>query len=582
MSIPNLFDMQNKMLSHMLECRVRAQTDDIILCAPTGSGKTLAYALPILQAIQDRVFARLRAIVVVPTRDLAAQVAHVFKTLTEGTPVKVAIVTGAAPTAEEARTLKTCEILIATPGRLVDHIQNGDSLVLTHVRYLVLDESDRLLQESYDNWLEILMPLLGKLPEGDKSDDTRLWRPITGVLSLAIVPRVASMAASAYGTASDDRICKILVSATQSQDPTHMVHLDMRHPTIFQIESQPSKVKQAKSNAGDESSKPKYSVPSTLLETGCVIRNIQEKPAALLHILGWATDTRNKFANLSVQPGNGSKLVFTNSIEAAHRLCRLLELCSYILGRSGAVFEMSGELSAERRREVVNYVKQQPQQGSDTSSAPVIVCSDVLSRGMDIFTVDCVINYDAPAHVRTYLHRAGRTARAGRSGTVVTLLLAKQVHHFRVMVHEAERGDKTVKTSNVRTSDCVTSEVKDLLYCSLPALKRVVKREKLELLPREKALPSYALYELSNRDGSSDVDEDGDAEEDYLHPDFIDRELHGNDGRKRKRLSPDADADNIDEPLDGENVFAKEEREGEDTLSDLLYAQIAKNLMLNV
>lgn len=574
MSIANLFDMQKKMLSHVLDCRAHGRPDDIILCAPTGSGKTLAYALPILQILMDRIVPRLRAIVVVPTRDLAAQVAHVFKALTDGTSISISIITGATSIALEAQALVGCEVLIATPGRLVAHIQNGQDLDLTHVRYLVLDESDRLLQDSYDRWLETLMPLLGKSPREEKKDGSRLWRPSTGLLSLAIVPSVASMTGSSFGTASEERICKILVSATQSQKPTHMVHLDMRRPTLFKVKTQASLDKTSNDHLKLEQ---KYSVPSTLLEIGYVIKKIQEKPAALLYLLGWTANWESGSEKKPGVSGNGAKLIFTNSIESAHRLCRLLELCSYALGLTCPILEMSGELSAERRREVVNFVKGQPRQDDKSNMAPVVVCSDVLSRGMDIFTVDCVINYDAPAHVRTYLHRAGRTARAGRTGTVITLLLGKQMHHFRLMVHDAERGSKSVKTSEIRSSEFFTADVRRLLSFSLPALKRVLKREKLDLLPREQILPQYALHELCSHSEANDVFDRGDMNEDYVDVDDDNEyDLYDTDTNKRKRQPQDAH-NGEDEGFyeDGD----QRPDQGDDSVSDLLYAQIANNLM---
>lgn len=610
MHIKTLFDMQHQMISFIQYNNSVGRADDIVLCAPTGSGKTLAYALPIIQQLHARIVPSLKAIVVVPTRDLALQVAYVFTVLVKPFGLSVTAVTGASSLAEEEANLVGCEILIATPGRLVDHVLRTKCVCLQDVLYLVLDESDRLLQESYDYWLQAIMPKLGKpskhfyhdrisdtdsrprpsnendlvsylgFSDDDNDDDEEaFWRPQTGILALTIVPSIASKARSAYGTASDESIRKILVSATPDLDPTHMAHLDIRNPMMIQPGSP------------DEQSSitlsVKYDVPTSLVESGFIVRTAQQKPAALLALLGWTTQLpSSQTERLGKHLGEQSvKLVFTNSIDSAHRLTRMLELCAYALGIPATVFEMTGELSTERRRFVVDFVKgsaRQYEMGYRDARTTVIVCSDVLSRGMDILTIDCVINYDAPTHVRTYLHRAGRTARAGRPGAAATLLLQNQVHHFRTMVHEADRGDKSVKTFNMQPKEFFTSKATDLLSSALSSLKRVLNREKFSLLQKGKELPAYALFELYSKHAEGDV---GFTEKrPKIDENVIEQELHGKYQKKRKRAS----VQNIDEgehvnetTSDGDEGDDKDEI-GDDNLSDLLYAQIAQNLLVDL
>lgn len=606
MHIETLFDMQHQMVSFIQYNNSVGRADDIVLCAPTGSGKTLAYALPIIQQLHSRIVPSLKAIVVVPTRDLALQVAYVFRALAKPFGISVTTVTGASSLAEEEANLVRCEILIATPGRLVDHVQRTKCVSLEDVLYLVLDESDRLLQESYDYWLQTIMPKLRKpskhtdrsrdfdigpkpspsnkddliadlcFSDGDDDDDDEaFWRPQTGILALTIVPSVASRARSAYGTASDESVRKILVSATPDLDPTHMGHLDIRNPVTIQPGS-----------SGEHATTPvsgKYDVPSSLIESGFIVRTAQQKPAALLALLGWTTQlSSSQIERLGKHPGEQSvKLVFTNSIDSAHRLTRMLELCAYILDVPVAVFEMSGELSTERRQFVVNYVKRQSEQNvveNGLAESTVIVCSDVLSRGMDILSVDCVINYDTPIHVRTYLHRAGRTARAGRPGAAATLLLQNQVHHFRAMVHEADRGEKSVKTFNLQQRDFFTAEVVDLLSGALSNLKRVLNREKINLLRKEAELPAYALFELYSKHVESGVN----SSENNIKIDeaVIEKDLHGKFQKKRKR----ALSKNVDESEDENEAMDEKDDDGigDDDLRDLLYAQIAQSLMADL
>lgn len=604
MHIETLFDMQHQTHSFVRYTSSVGRADDIILCAPTGSGKTLAYALPIVHELHDRVVPGLRAIIVVPTRDLALQVAFVFTMLAKPFGLSVTAVTGASSFAEEESNLASCEILVATPGRLVDHVLRAKYISLEKVVYLVLDESDRLLQESYDYWLQTIMPKLGKpskrmdygygrktvskfsdgeddehkidfvfSDDDDDENEDALWRPHVGMLSLALVPTIASRVRSAYGTASDESVRRILVSATQDLNPTHMAHLDIRNPMMIRPIS-------VRSGEDVSSLSIKYNVPISLLESGFIVQTPLQKPAALLALLGWTNalpqSQLQRLGKYSERPS--AKLVFTNSVDSAHRLTRMLEFCAYSCEIPSVVFEMSGELSTERRQYVIDYVKGRLGKckgESENAKDAVIVCSDVLSRGMDILTVDCVINYDKPAHIRTYLHRAGRTARAGRPGSVATLLLQRQVHHFRGMIHEADRGERSVKTFNMNPKEFFTAEVKDLLSTALSCLKRILNRERLNFLQKGRELPAYALFELYQHGFAGS---DPDQEHIQIDEDTIEQELHGKIHLDRKRTLDDDEAGNDDgsEETDKSNDA---NNPGDDKLEDLLYAQIAQNLM---
>lgn len=566
MGIAKLFQMQGKILSHVLEASAKAQGGDVVLCAPTGSGKTLAYALPIVQNLLDRRMPKLRAVIVVPTRDLASQVYNVFTALAERFGISVAVAVGSSMFAVEAQQVASCEILICTPGRLVDHARNGEHLVLKHVRYLVVDESDRLLEESYHGWIEVVIPLLGTDVEALPGSGNKKQKSTpSGLLALAINPEVASRAGATLSGASREHVRKILVSATQTRNPTRLVALDVRNPTFFEPKTD--------SDGSGENAEVKYSVPSTMTERGWVVKEIQFKPMGLLRVLGWiSADGMRNVGTANDDPDfavTGTKLVFTNSVESAHRLCRLLELCAYALGREGDVLEMSGELTAKRRSTVLETVRHaQAARKGGKGRFLVVVCSDVLARGMDILNVDSVINYDAPIHINTYLHRAGRTARAGSSGLVGTLLLGKQVRHFRQMVHEADRGERKVLTKDLHLDVPIDSDAAENLSKSLNCLKRVLYREKLGLLSRGHPLPGFALYELCReRNEGHDNLENGNDE--YL-------------SKKRKRFHEEEGTNGgwHNFPQADAILTAEGEEVGDDNLGDLLFAEIGRNLLL--
>ena len=129
-----------------------------------GSGKTLAYALPVLCNILDRIIVRLRVLIVLPTKELTLQVKSVFDSLVAGTDIKVVCLTGQTTfILEQSKLCKkgvgAVDVLITTPGKLLDHLEGTPGFTLEHLEYLVLDEADRLMNQSYQNWLEKILDI---------------------------------------------------------------------------------------------------------------------------------------------------------------------------------------------------------------------------------------------------------------------------------------------------------------------------------------------------------------------------------------------------------------------------------------
>lgn len=574
MGISSLFHMQEQVLSHVLNISSKGLIGDIILCAPTGSGKTLAYALPIVQDLMGRKIPRLRAIVVVPTRDLGLQVAAVFEGLIAHSDITVGIISGAASVAAETTLLAEAEILIATPGRLVDHVRNGELLSLRSVRYLVLDESDRLLQESFQGWIESVVPLAGAQVSTRRfragGAETLHGRPTSGILALAIQPEISGRSFTRAPQSSEESVRKILVSATQTRNPKRLMGLGLRRPTIFE----PIATSVSASNAGLG-----YNVPSSMTEEGFVVDTMNDKLLALLRILAWHPDPSfsRSHESTSLRAG-GVKLVFTKSVESAHRLCRLLEIVCHRFRVSTDVLEMSGELSPRRREFVLQAIQSRYTSSKDkVIRTLIVVSSDLLARGMDMINVHAVINYDAPVHIRTYLHRAGRTARAGREGAVVTLLLAKQAHHFRKMVALAERGNRRVRVENMNLQTFARGEFAVGLPKSLAVLARIIARERLGLLECDECLPSHALHELWQRLG--DVSEHVGPEEEHSGSAMTGEELTASEEpRKKRKKVMSAEVVDSHDIIEGASSEGTDDISRTDDLRGLLFAQIARNL----
>ncbi|KAF9314666.1 ATP-dependent RNA helicase dbp6 [Linnemannia elongata] len=204
--IEECFAVQTAVIPVLMRARhlgdIRKAPGDLCVSAPTGSGKTLAYVLPIIEILSQRVVTRLRALVVLPTRDLCIQVKETFETFVKGTDLKIATSTGQNSFAHEQAILvgeshsnpnsprvlgghSRVDVLITTPGRLIDHIKSTPNFTLQHLRFLVIDEADRLLNQSFQDWLFHILNAIHPSPErkflgADGSETIRVKRDHLG------------------------------------------------------------------------------------------------------------------------------------------------------------------------------------------------------------------------------------------------------------------------------------------------------------------------------------------------------------------------------------------------------------------
>ncbi|KAG6861667.1 ribosomal RNA processing protein [Termitomyces sp. Mi166 len=272
-------DIQVEALPHALEGR------DIIGVASTGSGKTAAFALPILQKLWDEPKG-LFACVLAPTRELAYQISQQFESLGSAMGVRCAVIVGGMDLPTQAIALaKRPHIVVATPGRLIDHLENTKGFSLRSIRFLVLDEADRLLDMDFG-------PIIDKI--------------------LKLIPRERTT---------------YLFSATMTSKVAKLQRASLSNPVRVEVNS-------------------KYQTVSTLLQY-YLLMPLKDKDAYLVYL-----------ANSLAQ---NSMMIFTRTVHDAQ-------------------------------------------------------------RGLDIPSVDIVINFDIPTHSKDYIHRVGRTARAGRAGKSITLV----------------------------------------------------------------------------------------------------------------------------------------------------------------
>ncbi|KAF6254695.1 P-loop containing nucleoside triphosphate hydrolase protein [Scenedesmus sp. NREL 46B-D3] len=435
---------------------------DMCICAPTGSGKTLAYALPLLNAVCSSAHPhkrQLAGLVVLPTRDLAVQVHRVLAALGTASGVAVALAAAQESVAAEAAGLVSRpsqpasgpQLLVATPGRLMAHLQGTAGFSLAGLRFLVVDEADRLLRQDYQGWLpEVLRQINthGSSHQQQHQWQAHLQQPDSSSTSTSTTTTSSSSTflspllpcSGSSSSSSSPRLLKLVVSATLTRDPSKLLRLELHYPRYITL-------------AGVMH---RYAVPAQLSQWRLVVP-AQHKPLALLGLLH--------------QLAGSSTIVFASSLETTHRLYLML---AAVPGLPDKVAEYSSQLPPEQRAASLAAFR--------SGAARVLVTSDAMARGMDVASVANVINYDPPVYPKTYVHRAGRTARAGQAGAVYTLLKPEDVVHFNGMASKLQGG----KVQQMRLQQAQLQLLRPALQDALLQVQQLLQHEKQEQEQRQR------------------------------------------------------------------------------------------------
>jgi len=240
---------------------------------------------------------------------------------------------------------------------------------------------------------------------------------------------------------------KLLFSATMTTNPMKIAQLKLFRPhEIKVVEGSPA----GRATADDARETPKYSLPSSLAQFKCVVK-ANVKPLALIAILH-RPDVRN-----------AKTLVFAKSVEATHRLFRLIQAFGDIPGVNAREYSSLNSQTG-RTRALEDF---------RSGTANVLVCSDAMARGIDLAGVNLVISYDVAPAMKSYVHRVGRTARAGRAGTSITLLKREQARYFKAMLRKG--SDLPLKDLKVAHDEI--EPLWDRYEVALQSLRETVERE---------------------------------------------------------------------------------------------------------
>ncbi|SPO26622.1 related to DRS1 - RNA helicase of the DEAD box family [Ustilago trichophora] len=348
---------------------------DIVAGAVTGSGKTAAFMIPTIERLTWRAKGRAeeaksRVLILAPTRELAIQCYSVGKSIAKFTDIRFCLcVGGLSVKSQEAELKLRPEVVIATPGRLIDHVRNSASFTLDDIEILVMDEADRMLE---DGFADELNEIVKSCPKGARQT--------------------------------------MLFSATMTDDVEQLVRLSLKRPVRLFVDPKRTTAKKliqefvrvrgtstggvagADGLAGIESESASNS--NTTAISGGKKSEDAQRPALLL-----ALCTRTFTSQV---------IIFVRSKKLAHQLKIVFGLLSLSAG------ELHGDLSQEQRIDALTAFRD--------GKVDFLIATDLASRGLDIKGVQTVINYDMPGQFEAYLHRVGRTARAGRNGRAVTLV----------------------------------------------------------------------------------------------------------------------------------------------------------------
>lgn len=311
---------------------------DICGSAITGSGKTAAFSLPTLERLlyRPKRVPAIRVLILTPTRELAVQVHSMIEKLAQFTDIRCCLIIGGLSDKVQAAALRAMpDIVVATPGRMIDHLRNSMSVDLDDLAVLILDEADRLLELGFSAEIQELVRMCPK------------------------------------------RRQTMLFSATMTEEVDELIKLSLTKP--LRLSADPSTKR-----------------PATLTEEVVRIRRMREahQEAVLLALCSKTFTSK--------------VIIFCGTKQAAHRLKILFGLAGF------KATELHGNRTQAQRLEAIEVFRKQ--------EVDFLMATDVAARGLDIVGVQTVINFACPRDLTTYVHRVGRTARAGRKGYAVTFV----------------------------------------------------------------------------------------------------------------------------------------------------------------
>lgn len=427
---------QRAVISKMIDSH-----QDYFVKAQTGSGKTLAFVLPIIHRLmaEPELITRqsgLFAIIMTPTRELAVQIHSVLEAILRchHQLVPCVVVGGEKKKSEKARIRKGVNILVATPGRLADHLENTESLDVSQVRWLILDEGDRLVELGFQ---ETITKITDHLTQHSKVSASRSWKGLPS------------------------RRVNVLCSATMPDDVKQFGSTILDKPEMISID----KVSDINAIAPDQLVLKVLTVPPKLrlVTLAACLKNVPIRAAEVSRSIVFLSCAHSVDYHFDVF-GHGGSVTNLKEIEEEDsdeeddgkkkKKPARIEIVSSTapqISSNATIFRLHGSLSQQLRSATIQAFVSNA--STNNGKHFVLLCTDVASRGLDMPNISNVVEYDPPFTIDDHLHRIGRSARLGKEGEATIFLLPGEEEGYvegklRV-VHPKEGSLRIVNFENV-------------------------------------------------------------------------------------------------------------------------------------
>ncbi|CAI9729761.1 probable ATP-dependent RNA helicase DDX31 [Octopus vulgaris] len=420
---------------------------DVLVKSHTGTGKTLSYAIPIVQTLQAKQPKLKRsdgvhAIVIVPTRELALQSFQTFQKLVNTCCwiVPTCITGGEKRKSEKARLRKGVTVMVGTPGRLTDHLLHTECLVTNRVQYLVIDEADRLHDMGFEKEVQLIISILNKsTPERQT----------------------------------------ILLSATLTEGVEKLAGISLKSPERIDA-SKEHKENNSLLTKGDSL----FSVPEKLNQhfmiVPCKLR--------LVSLIGFITSK-------CINSNQKSKImVFLSTQDSVEFHFKLFSEIFELESKDSKTFDdYIGKKSKKKKNSsLVKFYKLHGNMSQDDrtnnftnyslSRCGVLLCTDVAARGLDLAHVRWIVQYTSPGETREYIHRIGRTARAGAQGNSLLFLMPSETEYI-----------KALNTMKINLGEIYIKNILGDLLQLLDLLPKILENRR-SVYTYEEAASSFQMY----------------------------------------------------------------------------------------
>ncbi|KAL9262260.1 DEAD-box ATP-dependent RNA helicase 17-like protein [Drosera capensis] len=415
---PAVCDQLKERLGFETPTRVQAEAIPVILSgkhvlvnAATGTGKTVVYLAPIVHHLQSRSLKIQRsdgtfALVLVPTHELCMQVYEILQRLLHRFHwiVPGYIMGGENRSKEKARLRKGISILVATPGRLLDHLKNTSSFSYFNLQWIIFDEADRILELGFGKDIEEILDILGS--------------------------RNNKLSGETSSMTSQSQRQNVLLSATLNEKVNHLAQMSLENPILIGL---------------DDKKLPQSSPPEKFGTVGPVIDDDTEDSDKILHPGNADYNLPPQLVQRYVKVPCGLRLVVLLSIlknlfekEASNKIVVFFSTCNAVDFHYSLVTELKWSLNPKQSEDTKELflrcktfrlhgnMKHEDRsttfQAFKTEKSALLLSTDVAARGLDFPRVRCIIQYDSPGDASEYVHRVGRTARLGQKGDSLLFL----------------------------------------------------------------------------------------------------------------------------------------------------------------